>query len=150
MTRKVEVGRGETVRIAIGGITITIDSPQVKFSPGDTVLDREQDDEEELIVVKQSNRPIRDIPIDDGSETVADVNPEYDEYDDAVFCVYKDGLLRKLSSVPDNIEDFMKTGKFAIEDVDAYAFPSKRLKPPYNNVSEWPFGGGGIDIIEDT
>jgi ParB family chromosome partitioning protein len=93
-------------------------------SPGDIVLDTDQDDPDKAIVVNTPPMTTDEWELRSGY-TVADDNPSYDPNDDLAIIVYQDTLDRGRPNYSGHKP--IKITDLNDEDITHYAYPSSRL-----------------------
>lgn len=124
---------GETMQVDLGdGTKLTMrrlpDAPE--WDIGDVVVDRERDneDQDELLVVGVSEEPIKNINVGGINTFEANKQYGYSPNEPTTYIIYKNNLLESIGGIPDDLNMFFHNQKFRVLGVKAYPFPASRLK----------------------
>ena len=99
------------------------------MDPGAYVKDVDDDDPDLAVVLKRTDAPIDDIPVDDGGRTVADDNPEYDASESGIVVAFiQSGLDNHCPEWTDTASEDLYDGA-QDNNVKCYTFPESRLTP---------------------
>lgn len=131
-----------------------------ELEPGDSVLDREDDDPNEAIVIwRPENKTITDWEYEKEGETLttADENPAYSEDEQLVVVAYRNSLDGDWPAWEEADPDTLYDGT-SQRDINQYGFPEDRIKQiePGELEAQWLDGlanrlaDAGWDVTHET